>query len=143
MFKLNINIKGKNIAGLLVSVAGGIAGIIFLISNPAGWVVLALSIVGLVFSVAKLILGVVNHDYRKSQQKKSADENIKKIGENIIKSIEENLKEADEPLKSGIESIKKALINTIDHVKIMNKILLNAGSGLKKLAHSIETKGDS
>jgi len=142
-FELKIDIKsGVNWVGLISSVVGGILAVVFFVSSPAGWVALALSIVGALVSIGKAIVGVFNHNYRKSQQKKSADENIAKMGKNILGSIKKNLVEAREPLRSGIEDIKNELSKTVDRVKIIIKILASTQANLAKLTLAVKTEGD-
>jgi len=142
-FELNIDIKsGINWVGMLASVAGSIVGIILLISNPAGWVALALGIVGLIISVIKAFWGFLNHNYRKSQQRKSADENIEKMGTKIINEIKKNLAETKKPVRSGIEDIKNELTKTINRVKMINDILAKAEKRIVELAVAIKTEGE-
>jgi hypothetical protein len=141
-FELNIDIKsGINWVGVLTSVLGNIAGIIILLSNPVGWVVIALSIVGALISIGKAIAGFFNHNYRKSQQRKAADENIEKIGSNIIDLLKKNLNETKKPVRSGIEEIKSELLKSINRVKMVNDLLSKAKITFIKLADSIKKEG--
>jgi len=143
--ELNINIKDKNITGEVISsigaVVGGVLSVVFFVSNPVGWIVLIGSGLIFIWNLIKMIRALFDDEYRKSQQRKAVDENMVKVESNIMTSIKENLKEADRVLRSGIENIKCEMMNTIDRVKIMNKILLNAKSSLTKLAKDVKKEG--
>lgn len=130
-FTPKIDIKsGVNLAGVITSVVGAVAGIILCLSNPAGWVVLALSILGAVISIGKAIIGFINHDYRTSQQKKAANENIQKIREKIEESVRKNLEEANEKL---IESINEIIDDLQKNLNSMNKTNQTFAIAEKKL----------
>jgi GTPase Era involved in 16S rRNA processing len=139
-FKIDIK-SGINWVGTLTSVLCGVVGVIICLTNPAGWVVLLVSLAGLLFSLGKAIAGFFNHNYRKSQQKKSADENIEKTGEEIYKSIKENLDDANKAMDSGIQSIKEELTKSVDHVKRITKQLSQAESRFEELSINIITEG--
>jgi hypothetical protein len=142
-FELKIDIKsGVNWGGLLTSVLGSVVGVILCLTNPAGWVVLAFSIAGLIVSLVKAIVGFFNHDYRKSQQRKAADENIDKWGAKIYESIEQNLKETYKPLDEGIRKIKNELAKSVSHVKSVNKTLSLAEQKFAMIASNIRTEGE-
>jgi hypothetical protein len=142
-FELKINMKSNvNWVSLVSSVVGGIVGVIILISNPAGWVVLAISILGALISIGKAIAGVFDHKYRASQQRKTADENIEKVGRTIQKDISKNLAEAYMPLQAGIRDIKRELMKSVSSVTTINEILQNAGSKFAKMAVDIRIESE-
>jgi hypothetical protein len=87
---------------------GSIVGIV--LSGPVGVVALIFSVVGAVVSLVKGIIGFFNHNYRKSQQRKNADQNIESMGEKIYSSVKRSLDEAYIPLESGITDIKNELV---------------------------------
>ena len=139
----NVDIKsGVNWAGALTSVIGSVVRVILCITNPVGWVKLALSLIGGLISIGKAIAGFFNHNYRKSQQKKAADENIKNTGEQILKSIEQNIAETYTPLESGVQNIKNDLAKSVSHVKTINDILVAAESRFGEMAKTIKKEGE-
>lgn len=142
-YKLNIDIKNNvNWAGTIISIVGSIAGVIICLSNPVGWVVIVTSILGAVVSVGKAVLGFFSHKYRASQQKRSADDNIEKMGDEVTKSIKANLGEAHELIQKGITDIKFDLLKSINHIKTMNQVFNNAITKFKSLKTIIEKEGD-
>jgi hypothetical protein len=142
-FEFKIDIKsGVNWLGALTSVIGSAIGVILCLTNPAGWVVLVLSGLGLLVSVIKLIVGFFNHDYRKSQQRKAADENIDKMGGIIYESIRKNLMETYRPLDAGIQKIKNELAKSVSHVKSVNDKLSMAGAQFARIAAAVKKEGE-
>lgn len=141
-FTPNLDIKNSiNWAGTIISIVGSITGVILCLTNPAGWVVLALSILGVVINIGKMLVGWLNHKYRASQQKKSADNNIEKMGDKAIESVMVNLRDAKKPLQEGIESIKNELHKSINHIKTMNQIFSNVETKFKLLTTIVEEEG--
>ncbi len=143
-FKPNIEIKGAvNWAVTITSIIGSIGGVILCLTNPVGWVVLILSIIGAGISIWKAVSGFLNHKYRASQQKKNADENIEKIGKLILESVLNNIEAAHNPLQDGIADIKGELQNSINYIESMNQLLLIAETKFKSLTMTVEKEGES
>ena len=141
-YKPSIDINsGVNWAGTITSIVTGIIGVILCLTNPAGWVVLSLSILGVVISIGKAVIGAFNHKYRASQQKKNVDENIDKIGEKILESVLVNILDASNPLQEGIDDIKAELKNIINYISSMNQILFDTELKFKTLTMAVEKEG--
>jgi hypothetical protein len=141
-FTPDINIKsGINLTGVIVSIISSIVGVILCLTNPAGWVVLALSILGAVISIGKEVLGFFDFKYRASQQKKNSDDNIKKMENQILEALLANLKDAHDPLHEGLEVIKDKLLKSINHIKSMNQVFSNAIKKFELLIEEIENEG--
>ena len=63
-FNLDLHVNnGVSIVGLMATAIGGAA---LLLSNPAGWIVLTLSVAGVVLSLAKALWSLVDDDFRKA-----------------------------------------------------------------------------
>lgn len=138
-FTPDINIKsGINLTGAIVSIFTAIGGVILCFTNPAGWVVLALSIIGGVISIGKEVAGFLDHEYRASQQKKASDDNIEKMGDKILESLLANLEDAHAPLHEGIAVIKDELLKSISHIRTMNQVFNSANTKLELLSTEIE-----
>lgn len=76
------------------AVIGDIIGAVVLalkLSNPVGWIVLALSLIGTIYSIEKKVRGLLGKDYRKSQQKQSTDKNIEKVEKQLQTEIENEI----------------------------------------------------
>ena len=141
-FEPIFNIKNSgNITGTISSLIIGVTGVIVSLSNPVGWVIIALSVAGMIISVGKNILGFFNHGYRSSQQKKATDENIEKMANQLSESIRENIKNVHDPLMEGIVKVKDKLSFKTKYVNGMNQLFQEAERKLKILSWEIEQEG--
>jgi DNA repair exonuclease SbcCD ATPase subunit len=142
---LNIDIKsGINWGGTVLSVASAVVGIILASISTGGIaaiVTIVLAAIGAIISVAKAVVGFFNHNYRKSQQRKNADEALEKSGENISKSIEKNLRDSYESLKTSIENIKNELKKLINQVEEKAEILKRTITEFQTMAKDITHEG--
>ena len=141
-FEPIFNIKNSgNITGTISSLIIGVTGVIVSLSNPVGWVIIALSVAGMIISVGKNILGFFNHGYRSSQQKKATDENIEKMANQLSESIRENIKNVHDPLMEGVVKVKDKLSFKTKYVNGMNQLFQEAERKLKILSWEIEQEG--
>jgi hypothetical protein len=139
-FELKINLKsGVNWSKLLISVATGVIGVIFALSNP--WVVIALSI-GVLVSTGKAVASLCNKKFKKSEQRKSTDKSLDGVTRKLSESIQDNFKEPFRQLDKGVKSIKDELQKSIFHVKELNRILMSVQAEFAALATEIEKEGE-
>ncbi len=102
---LSINIdNGIKVGSLLLSVGGAIAAIL----GTGGWI-LAVGLVGLVFSFAKSVWGWVDSDYKKSEQRKSVNQNLHNIVAQLHQSLEAELKEALPEVRAKLDQIEQTI----------------------------------
>lgn len=122
--------NGINVVGL-ISTLGGAAALVwasFLASNPVGWTTAAvIGAVGLVFSLYKAVRSFFSSDYKKEQQRKSADENIEKVFEKLTEMLDGNL-------ESASAKIKEALLSTKTQMRIPYEQSLNTKVALEEIA---------
>ena len=122
--------NGINVVGL-ISTLGGAAALVwasFLASNPVGWTTAAvIGAVGLVFSLYKAVRSFFSSDYKKEQQRKSADENIEKVFEKLTEMLDGNL-------ESASAKINEALISTKTQMRIPYEQSLNTKVALEEIA---------
>lgn len=122
--------NGINVVGL-ISALGGAAALVwttFLASNPVGWTTAAvIGAVGLVFSLYKAVRSFFSSDYKKEQQRKSADENIEKVFEKLAEMLNGNLESA-----SG--KINEALRLTKTQMRIPYEQSINTKVALEEIA---------
>lgn len=104
--------NGINMLGLLSSL-GGAAALVwasFLASNPVGWTTAAvLGAVGLVFSFYKAVRSFFSSNYKKEQQRKSADENLNSVFEKLKEMLEGNLESASAQINEALLETKKKM----------------------------------
>ena len=147
-FQLNINIdsgiNGWGVAGSLVGAASGIYMTVMATNswNPLGWTMLALSVIAGSFSVGKAILKWINKDYKMSQQKSSADENIDRVAEKIEESILEQMEPSYLEFEKIIDKIVDHLQHGVEQIRNANNYLIDSTEKLTQLSHDIQKEGN-
>ncbi len=133
--KLSFNTDFKMDNGInviaLISSLGGAAALVwasFLASNPVGWSTAAvLGAVGLVFSFYKAVRSFFSSEYKKEQQRKSADENLDKVFEKLTEMLDSNL-------DSASAKINEALLETKTKMRIPYEQSINTKVALEDIA---------
>ena len=122
--------NGINVIGL-ISTLGGAAALVwasFLASNPVGWTTAAvLGAVGLVFSFYKAVRSFFSSDYKKEQQRKSADDNLGKVFTKLTEMLDDNL-------ESASANINEALLETKKQMRIPYEQSINTKAALEEIA---------
>lgn len=137
-FDLKIDIdSGIKLTSLLATLAGGA----LLLWNPAGWLVLAPALAGLVFAFYKAVRSFFSSSYKMSQQRQSADENLNNVARKINNSICDGLQSAFPELEEKVEQLKAMLQEPVHQASHTNKILKDASQKLHKLSVDIDTLG--
>jgi hypothetical protein len=138
-FELKIDIdNGLKVTSLLATLAGGA----LLFWNPAGWLILAPALAGMVFAVYKAVRSFFSSSYKISQQKQSADDNLNKIARNMKSAIEEGIDKVFPELEQKVVQLKAMLEEPTRQASQINKILINATKNLRHLSLSLEASGD-
>lgn len=133
-FDLKIDIdSGINIWGVLGSLAAAVA----MIWNPVAWPLMLLGAVGIVVSLTKALWSFFDSDYKKSQQRKAADDNLKTFCDTIRNGFSKTLNQALPPLQRNIEEIEYALDQPAVQASHINQKLDVAYLGLMKLAREL------
>ena len=137
-FTLNVNIdNGINVYGLLAGLAGGA----LMIWNPMGWVLMTLGAITLLTGLAKSVWGFFDDDYKKGQQRKSADENVDRACDEIRASLRESIDEALPTLEKTIGDIREMLQAPVRQAQQISHKLDRAHLHLKQLASNLKTEG--
>lgn len=136
-FSLTINIdSGINYYGVLGSlVSGGL-----LIWNPAGWIIMSISIASLVASILKSVWSFFSDDYKKGQQRKAVDDNLASICAEIRNSLRASLDEAMPGLEDNASTIHGLLQSPARQARHVASALDSARLQLKRISTSIETQ---
>ncbi|TOI70660.1 hypothetical protein CGI53_23645, partial [Vibrio parahaemolyticus] len=90
--------NGVNVWGILGAVGGGLV----LFWNPVGWGVVAVSVASLVFQVYKALRSMFSSSYKKSQQRKSTNENIGKVTSKIQSNIDQIIGSAMKDVEANV-----------------------------------------
>ncbi|MEO7068583.1 MAG: hypothetical protein ABI114_16855 [Rhodanobacter sp.] len=137
-FELKINIdSGIQVGSLLASLIGGI----LLIWNPMGWALLIPSALTLVFSIGKAVWAAINTDYRKSQQRKVVDDNLKAVASQMSTRLSEALDEAFGQLGGTVKDVKASLHAPVAQVELINQVLASSVERLERLSAHIHAQG--
>lgn len=139
--KIDLDIKidnGINILGLIGTLTGGL----LLLWNPAGLVVLALGAVTLLVGVAKAVIGFFSSDYKKSQQRKSVDDNLSDISDKMRGALRDSLEQALPQLEPKVDELKAALLGAGEQVAKVVEHLAKVEKQLKTISKNIETAGE-
>ncbi|MEF1263760.1 hypothetical protein QTO03_16130 [Vibrio campbellii] len=132
---ININIdNGVNVWGILGAVGGGLV----LFWNPVGWAVVAVSVASLVFQVYKAFRSMFSSSYKKSQQKKSTNENIAKVASKIQNNIDQIIGSAMKDVEANVLKISDAMSESIQHIRDVNSKLSQSKFELNKLLNDLE-----
>lgn len=132
---ININIDdGVNVWGILGAVGGGLV----LFWNPVGWGVVAVSVASLVFQVYKALRSMFSSSYKKSQQRKSTNENIGKVTSKIQSNIDQIIGSAMKDVEANVQKISDAMSESIQHIRDVNSKLSQSKFELNKLLNELE-----
>lgn len=133
--KINLN-SGVKIGSLLLSLGGAVAAVL----GTGGWV-LAIGLAGLVFSFAKSVWGFFDSDFKKSEQRKSTNQNLSKIVRQLEDSLEEGLKKTMPELQVKLQMIERALEVPARETKALVRILNYSNEKLTLTAKQIASLG--
>lgn len=151
-FNINLNINngidGWGVAGSLLG-AGATAywaitaGNIW---NPAGWTMatvgIVVSAVAILISFGKSIYKIFSSDYKRSEQRKSADENLDRIVKDIKPKITEKIKPIEQKVTVLIDNIIDDLENIVKQRKLANEYIKNTHRDLVLVSKQIKLEGD-
>jgi hypothetical protein len=136
-FSLNVKIdSGINYYGVLGSLVSG--GLLFW--NPAGWVIVSISIASLVASLVKALWSAFSDDYKKGQQRKAADDNLLRICADIRASLKTSLGEAMPGLEENAATIHELIQSPVRQARQIASALDSATLHLKRLSTTLETQ---
>jgi len=126
-FELNMTFdSGVKYMPLIAALAGGL----MMIWNPAGWVTLAIGGVTLVVSIAKAVWGFFDSDYKKSQQRKAANENIGRVVGRMEDAMKSSCDKVMESVKARIGEIAAEVERSVEQVAQVNSALIRVRATL-------------
>ncbi|HBU2886246.1 TPA: hypothetical protein MCV18_005488 [Klebsiella pneumoniae] len=138
-FEVKIDIdNGLKLTSLVATVVGSA----LMFWNPAGWLILAPALAGMVFAAYKAVRSFFSSSYKIAQQKQSADDNLNKIARNMKSRIEEGIDSVFPELEEKIEQLKLMLEEPTRQASQINKILINAITNLRSLSHRLAFSGE-
>ena len=133
------SILGGGVIAYLAFTAGNIW-------NPAGWTLatlgIALSALAVVISFGKSIYKFFDSDYKKSEQKKSINDNLDKIVENIKPKIMQKINPISIDFSKMVNKIIDELEDIVNQRKLINQDIKNILKELKEVSIIIKEEGE-
>lgn len=138
--KFNLRLKldnGIKIGALLLTLGGSVAAII----GTGGWV-LAVGLATLAFAFAKSVWGFFSSDYKKSEQRKSTDSNLRKITEQLRDSLRGSLESALPEMQQKVSLLEQALATPARQTSALVQSLARSNAQLRTLSQQIAHTGN-
>lgn len=136
-FALDLRIdNGVSVVGLVTTAIGAVA---MAFTGPVGWVVISLSALGVVLSLAKALWSLVDDDFKKAQQRKAVDENLEKVTATVKRDLEASQKVVMQAVASACTEAKNRLGGPQRSVKAQAAALRLSANRLSALSKKIET----
>lgn len=145
-FSVNIDIKsGVDKMGLLGSAVGA-GGLIMTFAltnawNPMGWAAFGVGVVTVMVSFLKSVWGWFDSDYKKSQQRQKADDNIHNVANRIKNNITPSLDKNLEEIRVVLDEITANLYFFVQSVQTTEELFIENIEKLKNVFKSIKNLG--
>lgn len=106
--------------------------------NPAGWITLTFGAVTLIMSFFNSIRALLSKEYKKSQQRKIADENIDRFidGMNGVMTSSHNM--IMESVKARIDEIKTGFKSAVCQIALVNSKMIDLTADLNRISADID-----
>jgi len=139
-FEMNFN-NGIDYTGLLASLmgTGGLVYGMLNAWNPSGWVALALGAAGVLVGLFKSVAGFFSSDYKKSQQRKVVEENLRKLRKSLEISMQEKCTESTEVAKASVATITAQIRESVKTIEHVNTLLIQTNGSLATLAKQLSS----
>ncbi|WP_129139583.1 AAA family ATPase [Modicisalibacter coralii] len=134
--KLDID-NGLRLTNLLAVIAGGA----LLWWNPAGWLVIGMGAASIAIGAYKAVRGFLSSSYKKSQQRKAADENLRNITGQLRESLQESLEQGLPEMKEKVTEIEQALAIPAGKARAHADLINQSNTKIKTLSSMIEASG--
>lgn len=134
--KLDID-NGLRLTNLLAVIAGGA----LLLWNPAGWLVIGMGAASIAIGAYKAVRGFLSSSYKKAQQRKAADENLRNITGQLRESLQESLEQGLPEMEKIISDIEQALARPANKARAHADLISQSNTKIKTLSGMIEATG--
>lgn len=137
----NVNIKidnGVSTGGLIGS---ALSAAILAFTPGVGWVLLAVSVVGILISVFKSLRSAFSTEYKMAQQRQAADENIDKIFRSVESSYLLQLEKNMQKLEENLAQIKSKFLLPAQQAGQITASLKNSVRRLELVSQKIMKEG--
>ena len=131
--------NGIKLRGLL-SVVAAVAA---MVSNPGGWFVMAITVLGLLVTFGKAIWSFFDDDYKKAQQRNAVNENLQKVAGSMRESALSRVHENFELVKAKVQEVNDALTGPAEQLEALSRALGKSTAELTLLSKEIANAGIS
>lgn len=129
-----------------IKVAGLVSGIIGLALAPftggASLWFIGISAISVLVSVAKAVWGFFSTDYKKSQQRKATDDNLRSATKQLRESLRNSLEDTFPKMEHVIGQIEEAIDSPAKQATAQARILTQSADRLKLLSRQIHNTGN-
>lgn len=136
-FEIKID-NGIKVAGLVASLIG--LALAPFTGGASLWLAAA-SAIGTLVSIGKALWSALSSDYKKSQQRKSTDENLRNITLQLGESFRDGLKVALPKMQQIISTIEQAIETPSKQAAAQAQALARSAKQMKVLSRQIENAG--
>lgn len=134
--KLDID-NGLRLTNLLAVIAGGV----LMWWNPAGWLVIGMGAASIAIGAYKAVRGFLSSSYKKAQQRKAADENLRNITGQLRESLHKSLEQGFPEMEKTISEIEQALARPANKARAHADLINQSNTKIKTLSGMIEATG--
>lgn len=142
--KIDSGIDKMGILGVGVGAGGLVYAVVAMgnIWNPLGIAMIALGAIGLIISFLKSIRSFFSTKYKKAQQKKAVDENLRTIRQDMQDKVKKSIHAyIENEIKPHINKLQDELKESIKIIKRLSEFLEDSQSEVEILANEIKIEG--
>jgi len=129
--------NGLKVTNLLAVLAGGA----LLWWNPAGWFVLAMGAASIAVGAYKAARSFFSSDYRKAQQRKAVEDNLRSVTGQLRDALQDGLKDALPDMQEKIGQLEQALEAPGKQTTAITQLLAQSIRQLRTLSKQIDNAG--
>jgi hypothetical protein len=125
--------SGVKYAPLVAALVGGV----MMIWNPVGWVSLALGGLTIVVSIAKALWGLVDSDFKKTQQRKATNENLDRVVDSMRDAMNSNFADLRTNIDARMADIKVEIEQSVKQTNDVNTELIQVCANLSRYSRKV------
>lgn len=129
--------NGLRLTNLLAVITGGA----LLWWNPAGWFAIGMGATSIAIGAFKAVRGFLSSSYKRAQQRKVADENLRNITAQLRESLRESLEQGFPEMEKAINEIKQALSRPANKARTLAELIKQSNTKIKVLSDTIKSTG--
>jgi len=125
----------------LRALIGVLATAVAMLTNPVGWFVTTVAVLGLLVTFGKAVWGFFDDDYKKAQQRNAVNENLQKVAKSMRESVLNSVRDNFELVRAQVQEINDALTGPAEQLEALSKTLGKSTGDLTLLSQEIVKLG--